>query len=162
MSTHAQEALSDRDLAAVSEKDAHLRYLRPSDGQLVPLVTQSFDQEGQLQGTAQWTRSNRPVNQVPSFQLLSYWILSPVLGREGDSELDLTPSSIGWTALRLVISSPLSIALVRREAPIHELIQSDSSISDMTYVAFGSDAWSGSVSHILAPAKPSHGTRPSL
>ncbi|CAG9986638.1 unnamed protein product [Clonostachys byssicola] len=112
MSTQAHEASSDRDLTTVSEKDAHLRYLRPSDGQLVPLVTQSFDQDGQLQGTAQWTRLNRPVNQVPSFQLLSYWILSPVLGREGDSELELTPSSIGWTALRLIISSPLSIALL--------------------------------------------------
>ncbi|VUC22320.1 unnamed protein product [Clonostachys rosea] len=112
MSSHSQEALGDRDLAAVSEKDAHLRYLRPSDGQLVPLVTQSFDQEGQLRGTAQWTRLGRPVNQVPSFQLLSYWILSPVLGREADAELDLTPSSIGWTALRLVVSTPLSIALL--------------------------------------------------
>lgn len=159
MSTHAQEALSDRDLTAASEKDAHLRYLRPSDGQLVPLVTQSFDQDGQLQATAQWTRLSRPVNQVPSFQLLSYWILSPVLGREGDAELELTPSSIGWTALRLIISTPLSIALVRRESPNHE---PNYQFPDVTYVAFGSDAWSGSVSHILAPPKPNHRTRPSL
>jgi hypothetical protein len=90
----------------------HQRFRRPSDGQLVPLVIQSFDDICSLPPTTQWTRLGKPLNQIPLLQRVSYWVLSPIL-EDGSGRRRITLGTAGASLMRVVGACPLLLISVR-------------------------------------------------
>jgi hypothetical protein len=98
---------------AISQYDHdHQRFRRPSDGQLVPLVIQSFDDIGSLPPTTQWTRLGKPLNQIPLLQRVCYWVLSPVL-EVGSGRRRVTLGTVGASLMRVAGACPLLLIAVR-------------------------------------------------
>ncbi|KAB2572896.1 hypothetical protein DBV05_g8421 [Lasiodiplodia theobromae] len=103
----ASEAL----LQAVDVPTKYDRFLRPSDGKLVPLLVQSFENGQPPSEQRSWTRIGKPQNQTPLFVRLSYWIWSPAL-KDGGSECKYSANTIGLVLARWLISLPLLLPLL--------------------------------------------------
>lgn len=105
----ASEAL----LPAVDVSAEYDHFLRPSDGRLVPLLVQSFENGNPPPEQRSWTCIGKPQNQTPPFVRLSYWIWSPAL-KDGDSECKYSAYTIGMILARWFISLPLLLPLVSK------------------------------------------------
>lgn len=103
--------IDDNDPGNDSDADHLDRFWRPADGRLVPLIVQSFDHVNELRSTSTWVRMGKPSSEIPSLQLLSYWILDPILDRE-TGQRRFTRATVASTLVRLVGASPLTCLVV--------------------------------------------------
>lgn len=119
---------SPGDYEPVSETDSDAEAARPrvpfrsmlyhvqsSDGQLTPLILQSFQDAQSLPPRQLWQRmATRPPSPTTTLGKMSYWVGAPIL-QAGSARLNLADGrALGQAALRLVVSWPLSFFLVYR------------------------------------------------
>ncbi|CAM1503316.1 Fc.00g080920.m01.CDS01 [Cosmosporella sp. VM-42] len=121
----------------------HQWYMRPSDGKLVPLVIQSFEDPQILPETSRWTRMGKPLSQVPSLIRVSNWIGAPIL-EVGSGKRVYTYASVGAALLRLILAWPLMFILVTSlefmrpvTSPQYQTVQFDNTLG-LDHAASGS------------------------
>lgn len=90
-----------------------LYHVRSSDGQLTPLILQSFQDAQSLPPTQLWQRmGTRPPSPTTTLGKMSYWVGAPIM-QAGSGQLNLADGrALGQAVLRLVVSWPLSFFLV--------------------------------------------------
>ncbi|KAF5009429.1 hypothetical protein FDECE_4361 [Fusarium decemcellulare] len=91
--------------------DAHQKWVRPSDGRLLPLVLQTAQDPHVLPQTSKWTRMGKPAQRVPPLLRVSYWIASSMF-EPGQLKTRYTIPSLALTAVKLVVAFPMLCILV--------------------------------------------------
>lgn len=88
-----------------------LRYVRPSDGKVIPLALQSFRDPSHFPQTSQWLRLGKPPSMGTPIGKLSYWVGSSIM-ENGSQNQRFGPAAVGQAVVRLIIAWPVSCILV--------------------------------------------------
>ncbi|CAI6089060.1 unnamed protein product, partial [Clonostachys chloroleuca] len=103
-------------------KGGHLLYPQPGDGELIPLVIQSFQQPSLLPENVPWTRLGEPFSKVGTMEAIWYWVLSPILVK-GSDEVDIWPKSLLFLILRFLAAAPLCAVMSKSPEQIETQCQ---------------------------------------
>ncbi|VUC29420.1 unnamed protein product [Clonostachys rosea] len=96
---------------ADTHQGGHLLYPQPGDGNLIPLVIQSFQKSSLLPENVPWTRLGEPLSKVGTLEAIWYWVLSPILVK-GSERVEYSPRSCFFLILRLLAAAPLCALMI--------------------------------------------------